>query len=48
MIVDGGFLHGTDVVMALALGAKAVAVGKLMTWGLAARGEAGLQRASKL
>ena len=48
MIVDRGFLRGTDVVKALALGAKAVLVGKLQTWGLAAGDEAGLDRALDL
>jgi isopentenyl diphosphate isomerase/L-lactate dehydrogenase-like FMN-dependent dehydrogenase len=48
VIVDSGFLRGTDVVKAIALGAKAVLVGKLQTWGLAAGDEAGLDRALEL
>jgi isopentenyl diphosphate isomerase/L-lactate dehydrogenase-like FMN-dependent dehydrogenase len=48
VIIDSGFMRGTDVVKALALGARAVLIGKLMTWGLAAGGEAGLQRALEL
>ena len=48
LVVDGGFVRGTDVVKALALGARAVLVGKLLTWGLAADGEAGLARALEL
>jgi isopentenyl diphosphate isomerase/L-lactate dehydrogenase-like FMN-dependent dehydrogenase len=44
VVVDSGFMRGTDVVKALALGASAVAIGKLMIWALAAGGEAGLQR----
>lgn len=44
VLVDGGFTHGTDVLKALALGARAVLVGKLMAWGLAAGGAAGLAR----
>ena len=40
--VDGSILRGTDVVKALALGANAVAVGRLTAAGLAAGGEAGL------
>ena len=48
VIVDSGFLRGTDVVKAIALGAKAVLVGKLQTWGLAAGDEAGLDRALDL
>ena len=48
VIVDSGFLRGTDVVKAIALGAKAVLVGKLQVWGLAAGDEAGLDRALEL
>jgi isopentenyl diphosphate isomerase/L-lactate dehydrogenase-like FMN-dependent dehydrogenase len=44
VILDSGIMRGTDVVKALALGARAVAIGKLMAWGLAAGGEAGLLR----
>lgn len=42
VVVDSGFMRGTDVIKALAMGAKAVAIGKLMVWGLAAGGEDGL------
>lgn len=48
VIVDSGFMHGTDVVKALCLGARAVLVGKLMTWGLGAGGEAGVRRVLEL
>lgn len=48
ILVDGGFLRGTDVLKALALGARAALVGKLMTWGLAAGGVAGLVRTLEL
>ena len=48
VIVDSGFLRGSDVVKALALGARAVVVGKLQVWALAAGGEAGLERALEL
>lgn len=48
IVVDSGFLRGTDVLKALALGADAVAVGRLMAWALAAGGEHGLQRAVEL
>jgi isopentenyl diphosphate isomerase/L-lactate dehydrogenase-like FMN-dependent dehydrogenase len=48
VIVDGGFLRGSDVVKALALGADAVAIGKLQVWSLAAGGAAGLTRALEL
>jgi isopentenyl diphosphate isomerase/L-lactate dehydrogenase-like FMN-dependent dehydrogenase len=43
--VDGGFERGTDVVKALALGARAVLIGKLMCWALAAGGEDALVHA---
>src|SRR5918999_4047554 len=44
VLVDGGILRGTDVIKAVALGANAVGVGKLLGWSLAAGGQAGLQR----
>ena len=39
--LDGGVRRGTDVVKALALGARAVLIGRPALWGLAAAGEAG-------
>lgn len=48
VILDSGIMRGTDVVKALALGAQAVAIGKLMAWGLAAGGEPGLRRTLEL
>ena len=45
---DGGVLRGTDVVKALCLGARAVGVGKLLGWALAAGGEAGVKRMLEL
>jgi glycolate oxidase len=48
ILFDGGILRGTDVVKALCLGARAVGVGKLLGWGLAAGGEAGLIRMHEL
>jgi isopentenyl diphosphate isomerase/L-lactate dehydrogenase-like FMN-dependent dehydrogenase len=48
VIVDGGFIHGSDVVKALALGAKSVLIGRLMVWALAAAGDVGLRRAMDL
>ena len=42
--VDGGIRRGTDVVKALALGARAVLVGRPVLWGLAAGGAAGVER----
>ena len=44
VMLDGGILRGSDVLKAVALGARAVAIGKLQGWGLAAAGEAGLLR----
>ena len=44
IIMDGGIQRGSDVVKALALGAKAVAIGKLQGWGLAAAGQEGVVR----
>ena len=41
VLVDGGIRRGTDVLVALALGARAVLVGRPALWGLAAGGEAG-------
>jgi isopentenyl diphosphate isomerase/L-lactate dehydrogenase-like FMN-dependent dehydrogenase len=48
LIVDGGFLRGTDVLKAIALGATAVASGRLYTLALAADGEAGAVRMLEL
>ncbi|KAI0512467.1 FMN-dependent dehydrogenase [Xylaria bambusicola] len=42
--VDGGIKRGTDVVKALALGAKAVGVGRAALFGLGAGGQAGVER----
>ena len=44
IVLDGGILRGSDVLKAIALGARAVAIGKLQGWGLAAGGQAGLMR----
>jgi isopentenyl diphosphate isomerase/L-lactate dehydrogenase-like FMN-dependent dehydrogenase len=41
VLVDGGIRRGTDVVKALALGARAVLAGRAPLWGLAVNGEAG-------
>ena len=46
--VDGGYLRGTDVVKAVALGAKAVGLGRLPCLGLGAAGVAGLVRTLEL
>ncbi|BAE55771.1 unnamed protein product [Aspergillus oryzae RIB40] len=44
VIVDGGIQRGTDVVKALALGAKAVGIGRAALYGLAAGGQSGVER----
>ncbi|MQF82637.1 alpha-hydroxy-acid oxidizing protein [SAR202 cluster bacterium AD-802-E10_MRT_200m] len=44
IIVDGGIQRGTDILKSIALGADAVAIGKLQCWGLAAAGSEGLVR----
>jgi len=41
---DGGIRRGSDIVMALALGARAVGLGRLVFWALAAGGEAGVSK----
>jgi 4-hydroxymandelate oxidase len=43
VLVDGGIRRGTDVVRALALGARAVLVGRPYLWALAVDGEAGVR-----
>ena len=48
VVVDGGFQRGTDVLKALALGARAVCIGKAAAWGLAAAGEEGVVRTLEL
>jgi 4-hydroxymandelate oxidase len=44
VLIDGGIRRGTDVVKAIALGAKAVLVGRPILWGLAVDGEQGVAR----
>jgi isopentenyl diphosphate isomerase/L-lactate dehydrogenase-like FMN-dependent dehydrogenase len=44
VLVDGGIRRGTDALVALALGARAVLVGRPALWGLAVGGEAGARR----
>lgn len=46
--VDGGIRRGGDALRALALGARAVLVGRPVLWGLAAAGEAGVRRVLEL
>jgi isopentenyl diphosphate isomerase/L-lactate dehydrogenase-like FMN-dependent dehydrogenase len=44
VLVDSGFRRGTDIVKALALGARAVCIGRPYLWGLGAFGEPGVER----
>ena len=44
IVVDGGFMRGTDVLKAIALGADAVAAGKMYAWALGAGGVPALTR----
>jgi 4-hydroxymandelate oxidase len=48
ILIDGGVRRGTDILKALALGARAVLVGRPVLWGLAADGEAGAALALRL
>jgi heme/flavin dehydrogenase (mycofactocin system) len=43
VLLDGGIRRGSDVAKALALGAKAVMIGRAYLWGLAANGQAGVE-----
>ncbi len=43
VVMDGGIRRGSDVVKALALGARAVLIGRAYLWGLAANGQAGVE-----
>ena len=43
IVLDGGIRRGSDVVKALAFGAKAVMIGRAYLWGLAANGQAGVE-----
>ena len=46
--LDGGVLSGGDVVAAVALGARAVGIGRAYLYGLMAGGERGVQRATQI
>ena len=48
VLLDGGVRRGTDVAIALAIGAEAVLVGRPALWGLAVDGEAGARRALEI
>jgi len=44
VLIDSGFRRGTDIVKALCMGAKGVAVGRPYLWGLGAFGQPGVER----
>jgi 4-hydroxymandelate oxidase len=44
VLVDGGFRRGSDVIKALALGARAVGIGRPYLWGLSSFGQPGVER----
>ena len=48
VFMDGGVMRGSDVIKALALGAKAVLVGRAPLWGVAVAGQAGAARALEI
>jgi glycolate oxidase len=48
VVIDSGFQRGTDVLKALALGARAVLIGKAAAWGLGAGGDEGVARTFEL
>ena len=48
VIVDGGFMRGTDILKAIALGANAVATGRMHAWALGAGGVPALERMLEL
>jgi L-lactate dehydrogenase (cytochrome) len=48
VLLDGGVRRGTDILKALALGARACMIGRPFLWGLAAGGEAGVRRAIEI
>ena len=43
VLLDGGVRRGSDVAKAVALGARAVMIGRAYLWGLAANGQAGVE-----
>jgi 4-hydroxymandelate oxidase len=48
VLVDSGFRRGTDIAKALALGARAVCIGRPYLWGLGAFGQPGVERVLEL
>jgi len=48
ILIDGSFRRGSDILMALALGATGVIIGRPVAWGLAAYGAPGVQHVMEL
>jgi len=48
VLMDGGIRRGSDIVKAICLGARAVLIGRAYAYGLAAAGQAGVQRALEI
>ena len=48
ILIDSGFRRGTDIVKALAMGARGVAIGRPYLWGLGAFGQPGVERVLEL
>jgi 4-hydroxymandelate oxidase len=48
VLIDSGFRRGTDIVKALCMGARGVAIGRPYLWGLGAFGEPGVERVLEL
>jgi L-lactate dehydrogenase (cytochrome) len=48
VLMDGGIRRGSDIVKALCIGARAVLIGRAYAYGLAAAGEAGVNRAIEI
>jgi L-lactate dehydrogenase (cytochrome) len=48
VLLDGGIRRGSDIVKALCLGAKSVLCGRAYAYGLAAAGQAGVERAIEI
>ena len=48
VLIDSGFRRGTDIVKALCMGAKGVAIGRPYLWGLGAFGQPGVERVLEL
>ena len=48
ILIDGGFRRGSDVLKALALGARAAVIGRPALWGLAAYGAIGVQTVTEM